>query len=328
MKRNPKRYDPTRTGLLRRRFERDVRVRFGTLRREINAYVALGQPGGPEVVVANARWSFSTTSDGAKRFQDWLNRRSQELILGETGIRDEEGRWTDVHIETAYFRGASQASSNLPSSGAQSGQAPTDWVSDSLRSPVNLNKVQLIKDRAFEKLKGISQDTSIKLGDVLADGIVRGDSPRKVARDMVKEINSIEKRRARTLARTETIRAHAEGSLDAMEQLGVLTVGVDVEWQATMIDEDAGIFEEKVCPLCQELAGMVLPIAEAHGLLPRHPNCRCAWVPSILGSEPKEKRKARIRSSIRAGLSKKARRSKQAARDAIAAEAWVGIDQI
>jgi len=68
----PKQYDPTRTGLLRRRFERDIRVRFGTHRREINAYVAEGLSGGPEVTVANARWSFESAADGVRRFQRWL----------------------------------------------------------------------------------------------------------------------------------------------------------------------------------------------------------------------------------------------------------------
>lgn len=316
------RRDPTRTGLLRKRFERDVHRRFAQLKKEINDYLLRGMSGGPEIT-GNARWIFSSAADGVKRFQRWLNQRSEELILEETGIKDAEGHWTDVHITTAYFRGVDQATSSFPS-----GKASNDWVSESLTSPVNLHKVELIKQRAFEKLKAITQDMSNKVGDNLADGIVRGDSPRTVARVMAKTIDNLEKKRALTLARTETIRAHAEGALDALEQLGVKKVGVDVEWQATMIDEDAGIFEEKVCPLCEELAGMIIPIKEAHGLLPRHPNCRCTWVPSIDGANTKQERKARIRASIRAGLSKKARKSKKAAIDAIARETWAGLDEL
>lgn len=316
------RRDPTRTGLIRRRFERDVRVRFARLRHEIVRYVSEGAAGGPGLTT-NARWTFSSASDGVKRFQKWINDRADQLVLEESGIKTPSGHWTDVHITTAYFKGAEQATQAHPS-----GKGQASWVMSSLRSPVNIEKVELIKERAFEKLKAITLDMSNKIGDNLADGIVRGDSPRQVARDMAKTIEGIQKKRALTLARTETIRAHAEGSLNAMEQLGVKTVGVDVEWQATMIDENKGLFEEKVCPLCQELAGMVIPIAKAHGLLPRHPNCRCAWVPSVLGADPTNQRKARIRASIRAGLSKKAKQSKSAVKDAIAKESWSGLDQL
>lgn len=71
------------------------------------------------------------------------------------------------------------------------------------------------------------------------------------------------------------IRAHAEGQLDSFKTLGVEEVGVAVEW-ATANDD-------KVCPKCQSLEGIVLKIDEARGLLPRHPGCRCAWIPANVG---------------------------------------------
>lgn len=71
------------------------------------------------------------------------------------------------------------------------------------------------------------------------------------------------------------IRAHAEGQLDSFKTLGVEEVGVAVEW-ATANDD-------KVCPKCQSLEGIVLKIDEARGLLPRHPNCRCAFLPANVG---------------------------------------------
>ena len=123
------------------------------------------------------------------------------------------------------------------------------------------------------------QTTAKDLGNILADGIVRGDSPRKVARDMSKKIDKITKTRAVTIARTETIRAHAEGQLHALEQLGVKKLGVDVEFTATMISQEPPVFEKRVCPRCRELFGKVFTIQESHGIIPVHPNCRCSWVP-------------------------------------------------
>jgi hypothetical protein len=74
------------------------------------------------------------------------------------------------------------------------------------------------------------------------------------------------------LARTEIIHAHAEGQLDAFELLKVEGVQVLAEWST------AG--DEIVCELCSDLEGVVMTIKEARGSLPRHPNCRCAWVPA------------------------------------------------
>lgn len=321
--RKPKRYDPTRTGLIRRRFEKDLNQRFLSLKKEIIQLIekedVLGLAKGP---IVNARWSFATAADGITRFKDWLSSRMERLILGETGIKTKEGKWTDEHIQTAYFKGAEQASSNLP---AVDDKSPS-WVLRALRSPINLNKIQLLKQRAYEQLKGMTQAMSLQLGNVLADGMVRGESPRQVARTMVKEVEGIQKKRAVTIARTETIRAHAEGSLDSMKMMGVQTVGVDVEWQATMIDPDNGIFEEKVCPQCKALAGMVIPIEEASGLIPRHPNCRCAFVPNILGKTPKNEVRERLARSILSGISKKRLNSGERAIDLVKDNPWPGAD--
>lgn len=40
------------------------------------------------------------------------------------------------------------------------------------------------------------------------------------------------------------------------------------------------------CPLCQPLESVVLKIEEARGAIPRHPSCRCSFVPANVG-EPK-----------------------------------------
>jgi SPP1 gp7 family putative phage head morphogenesis protein len=320
----PKRYDPTRTGLIRKRFEREMNHRFVSLKREVYDLIAtedvLGLSSGN--LVNNAKWSFANVADGVSRFKDWLTSRMDRLVLGESGIKTKEGKWTDEHIQTAYFKGAEQAANSiLP----YKSDKTESWVSRSLKSPINLNKVLLLKQRAFEQLKNVTQAISLQLGNILSDGIVKGESPRQVARTMVKEIDSIQKKRAVTIARTETIRAHAEGSLESMKQMGVQTVGVDVEWQATMVDPDNGIFEEKVCPQCQALAGMVIPIEQASGLIPRHPNCRCAFVPNILGRTPNAEVRTRIAKSIVAGLSKKKIKTTKAA-DLLNDDSWPGTN--
>jgi hypothetical protein len=50
------------------------------------------------------------------------------------------------------------------------------------------------------------------------------------------------------------------------------------------------------------LNGVVMTVEEAGGLLPRHPNCRCCWVPANVGEEkgerPQQRGKAKIEQAI------------------------------
>ena len=62
--------------------------------------------------------------------------------------------------------------------------------------------------------------------------------------------------------------------------MGVTEVGVAAEW---LTAED-----DRVCDSCDELNGVVLTVDEAHGLLPRHPGCRCAWVAANVGEDEED----------------------------------------
>jgi SPP1 gp7 family putative phage head morphogenesis protein len=85
-------------------------------------------------------------------------------------------------------------------------------------------------------------------------------------------VDSLVRSRALLVANNELIRAHADGQLDALEELGEEEVTAAVEWVT------AG--DDRVCKLCKPLDGVVLTVAEARGLIPRHVNCRCAWLPA------------------------------------------------
>jgi SPP1 gp7 family putative phage head morphogenesis protein len=321
----PKRYDPTRTGLLRRQFESDLNRRFKQLEQEVYDLIAKENVFGMvEGQVVNARWNFRSAIDAIRQFKEWLISRSDKLVLQDDPKAEDRGKWIGTHITRAYFRGADQATNYLKKKPEDAGAS--SLFGRALRTPVNLKKVELVKARAFDELKGVTQAMSVQLGNTLADGLVRGENPLKVARNMTAQIETLNKNRARTIARTEMIRAHAEGSLDAMKQLGVTRVGVDVEWSATMIDPDKGIFEEKVCPKCQAMAGLVIPIEQASGLIPRHPNCRCAFIPNVLGTSPDKEIRSRIFSSIMAGASKKKKQLSKS--EVLKQEPWAGADLV
>jgi len=88
--------------------------------------------------------------------------------------------------------------------------------------------------------------------------------------DMVKsEYNRKERYRTKTIARTESAAAYAEGELEAYNESEV----VDVEF---FYNHDT-----PECPICLPLHKKVTPISKSHGIIPVHPNCRCDWLPVV-----------------------------------------------
>lgn len=79
------------------------------------------------------------------------------------------------------------------------------------------------------------------------------------------------KHRERTemIARSESSRANAEGSLNVYE-----ANEVEVEWIAVAGND----FDPENC---QDNDGQIFSIAEARGRIPVHPNCECIWGPHI-----------------------------------------------
>ena len=76
--------------------------------------------------------------------------------------------------------------------------------------------------------------------------------------------------RALKIARTETIAVSNEGALLGYEDSGVVEKS---EFYAAL--------DERVCPDCNALHGKVYKLADSHGVIPVHPNCRCVMLPVV-----------------------------------------------
>jgi SPP1 gp7 family putative phage head morphogenesis protein len=105
--------------------------------------------------------------------------------------------------------------------------------------------------------------------------MAEGRSPLDIAEALVDRVERVGLTRARLIARTEVIGAHAEATLNAYEEAGVTGVEVEAEWTT------AG--DDRVCPECESMEGRSFTLAEARGMIPAHPNCRCAFLPKIVG---------------------------------------------
>lgn len=91
-----------------------------------------------------------------------------------------------------------------------------------------------------------------------------GISDSQVNRWVLSEGTRMRDYRAFMIARTESIRAMNEGTLLTYSDLGIERVEFVAAYDA--------------CDDCLDYDGDIMSISEAHGLIPIHPNCKCAWV--------------------------------------------------
>ena len=131
----------------------------------------------------------------------------------------------------------------------------------------------MLYTRTYSDLKGITNVMDAGISRVLSQGISEGQNPNVLARKMRDTVSGIGIARARMIARTEVIRAHAESKLNTFQALGLEDVEVEAEWSTAD--------DERVCPKCHAMEGKVFTLAGAREMLPLHPNCRCTWIPHL-----------------------------------------------
>lgn len=331
---NPLAVDPSRTGMLRRQFMAELGRRFRSILAELIKLIveedAFGlkpprtNPFVKNELVTNERWRFLTKPQQVKAFQDWLKQQYQEKLLEEQ--KQAENAYWQHFVDEGYKKGAGRAFDDTRKVGLQTDQtldfyngSKQEFLRSSFGAPETIEKVKLLAGRVFSELKGVTEDMATRMSRTLTEGLVQGQNPLTMARTLSKDL-SISRYRAETIARTEIIRVHAEGQLDAFQKLGVTKLGVMVEW-ATARDE-------RVCPKCRPLQGAVFTVKEAHGLIPRHPNCRCTWYPANVGESTKGqiRGKTKISEAVRKSVEAEKRKKANALEDAQQTSTWVGAD--
>lgn len=328
MARDPLKADPSRTGMEVRRFEKEILRRTSAIEKALWELIYKEDAFGlkPEnrvnSIVANTRFAFDTNPRKIKAFRKWLQEQIDAGLL--TVVGGEEGKpWTAPYVESAWKKGVTRAYidtrnglKTTPVEGVFPGNK-ADFLNMAFNSPESLEKIEALATRAFDNLQGISSTISNQLNTIFANGISRGDGAYTIARNIRNSISSISRVRARVIARTEMVHAHAEGQLDSFDRLGVTEIGAMAEWST------AG--DQKVCPRCAPLQGVTMSVDQARGLIPRHPNCRCAWIPAFVG----EKRPAREKSlSAAIKRSVKAERPKAKLKETKERTTWPGADLI
>ena len=277
--------DPTRTTTLRKKFMGDMNRRFKKVGAAVRGLIVdddvfgLKPPVPLTFNVEPQAWRFQTSPQKLETFNKWFKEQIDQDILTVVGPKAEP--WTSTYVESAYKKGVERAFDDTHAAALAENVdfyegSKQQFLNDAFRAPETVSKLRLISIQTFEELKGVTPSMSQQMSRILAQGLADGSGPAKIAREMDKAIKKITRTRALVIARTEIVRAHAEGQLDSMERLGIEEVEADVEWST------AG--DDKVCARCEDAAAdSPYTIDEARGQIPLHPNCRCAWIPVLKG---------------------------------------------
>lgn len=270
-------FDPTHTLTLRNAFARDMNKRFielrGIIRKAIVDEDVFGLKDPPTVLQLSTpgpeAFAFSRSGQKVNQFMAWLKEQEQLGILEVSdfgfGIQFGQGiepAWTDKYIQSAYQSGIKQARQEMKKAGFD---VPTIEASGGIEAafnnPFHVDRVGLLFSRTFNDLKGITGTMDGQISRMLAKGLAEGQNPNTIARWLTKTISGPAKgekmplaitdtlgrfipaqRRAKMLARTEVIRAHAEGTLQEFKNFGV--AGVKVRAEFVTAGDDRVCFDE------------------------------------------------------------------------------------
>lgn len=144
-------------------------------------------------------------------------------------------------------------------------------------------------------VKSVIGTDEAKLTDILEQGIANGSSIADLEREIRANFGDFRKTQSERIARTETLRASAEGTLDAYKESGVVE---GQQWLTAM--------DERVCPYCEPMNGKIIGLSEnwfgkgdsyygtsdsplkfdfsSVDTPPLHVNCRCDLLPVLVDS--------------------------------------------
>jgi SPP1 gp7 family putative phage head morphogenesis protein len=283
---NIMRIDPTKTGIIRRAFIADIKRRFRKLKRDVWEFMVVLDALGisPRVHttwigitnVQPREYEFRTNPQKVAVFRQWLTDRIAEGLLE---VDDRDIPWLSKYIEQSFRKGEINAFFSSKKGGIKKSEKIDDFLKEAFARPETLDKIKLLLTRSFEGIKGLTESMKSELGQILAQGLVDKSTVKEIAGE-IEDVLGLSESRAYTIARTEIVNAHAEGQLDAFEELGIDELGLKAEWAT------AG--DDRVCEECSENEGILFTVDEARGMIPLHPNCRCAWIPA---EEKKGKKK-------------------------------------
>ena len=236
--------DPTRTKTRRMAFERDLVRLYKNFKKSVI----------PRIKELISREQASTILSKQKQtlsIQDDVDRIIDEEI--EKNITRQAKDVIEKHTTLAYRAGAERASKELAGYGLV---VPPD---------LTFFDMEVLNDlftRNLNLVKGVNSAVKNDMLRIIGQGLLEGQHPYKIARNISKSIDKIGVKRARLIARTETIRSYNTAVSTKYKRSGIKKW----RWLAAM--------NERTCPECASRDGRVYEWGDEQP--PLHPNCACS----------------------------------------------------
>lgn len=136
--------------------------------------------------------------------------------------------------------------------------------------PLSKPALKWLEERSSWMVTEINTETRNLIASQLAEGFEAGEG----IPDLSKRIRGVFDQnatvRSKLIARTEVIASSNEGALLGYEATGIVE---KVEFYAAL--------DERTCEECMGFHGNSYTLANAGGVIPVHPNCRCTWLPIV-----------------------------------------------
>ena len=283
--------DPTRTVGIRARFMADDTRRYRNLMAAIRVSVVdrdvlgLGAPQMPMGLVATPAdptdFVFLRDPEKMTQFMSWLDEQEAasvlEIIPGPTGPEP----WSNQYIRGSYQKGLADSLAKLKRKGVDVPSTVLPGrgnVIGIFNQPFHQERVQLIYQRVFSELEGVTKAMDARISEVLASGMIEGISPNEMARRMNDRVDKIGLTRSKLVARTEVVETYNQAAVGEYRRASAI-IGEEilVEWFTA---ED-----ERVRSSHRARHGKIFTQEEFLQLI-GEPNCRCAglpWIESVDG---------------------------------------------
>ena len=200
-----------------------------------------------------------------------LNDLTARLMKIQEQLQDELKRWGPEasNIATrAQSEAVDVASQMLLPMATAASNAPSEAVMSTAWNRFDPMSVEQLIGFASDgsPLDQLFQAIGPDMKQMLANAIIQGDHNSVLARRMVSAYRDLTPARAKTIARTEMLRA----SREAQRQSFLANSDIVHGWMR------ASAGDHNVCPACWALHGTRQDLAT---IVPTHPNCRCTVVP-------------------------------------------------
>ena len=137
------------------------------------------------------------------------------------------------------------------------------------KPPLNQSALRWLLTRIGWAAEQISEETARELSVALAEGFELGESMPDIAKRVQAVFDGCSKRRSILIARTETITASSQGTIEGYKE-------ADIE-QAEFLSA----LDDRLCDDCDSMNGEVFNLDDTGGIIPIHPDCRCCWIPVV-----------------------------------------------